>query len=613
MMSRGWPQAFPLAIVGLLVFTACGGAATSTPTLAGSAPFPIATAAAQTAQPSAPAAKMELPLTEEEILKNTQYPPDKVRKFISENFYLAGMQYGKGQTPQYGGTAIFTHRMDIPSSDPMVTSTISLTGLTKQITGVGNLVRPNQANNWETEAYLAQSWETSSDFKVWTFRLRPDIKWHDGSPLTAQDIKFWIDLSVFPPPGRKESAAADNFGPLKEIQVIDPLTVRFIEKEPTPFLLETLMTHTTTLTHKRDLAQAQLDKGNLKVNMSDQGWISVGPFKIDKYDVGSRFKVVRNPYYFEKDDQGRQMPYLDGIDNPIIPDANTGVSAFRAGRTDRTAAGSGYHVSPGHVTAIKKDLGNKVWFSRSFYSTWGLGINSTVAPFNDIKLRKAVQLYIDRDEWSALAYGGFAQTSGMVVPGSFWANPDVLNWPGLNPKTKKQDREEALRLVKESGYDGARFGILCRDNYLFNAEAGDSQLRQMGLNSFIDIVDTNRNTEREQSGQYQLVLASNSASLPGRMLLLWVTSNPFSTNKTGDIKFDEYHKLLTTVVDPVKRRNVLWEVERYILQEKYYSIPGPREEATVAIRAYIKGMYVSGDSPLQNNSHQTVWMDQKMR
>lgn len=612
MTRRGWFLAFSLTIVVLMVLSACGQAAVPTATPAGSGPVPTATTAAPV-QPGGPTpAPTGYTLTDEQM-KSILFPAEKVKALFPQGFYFHGMMYGKGEEPQYGGTAIFTHRMDIPSSDPMVTSTISLTGLTKQITGVGNLVRPNQANNWEAQGYLAQSWEVSNDFKVWTFKLHPNIKWHDGTPLTAQDIKFWIDLSVFPPPGRKQSTAADNFGELKEVQVVDALTLRLVQTESQPFLLETLQTHGTTLSHKRDLAQAQLDKGNLKVNMSDQGWISVGPFKVEKYDVGSRFKVVRNPYYFEKDDKGRQLPYLDGVDNPIIPDPQTGVSAFRAGRVDRTAAGSGYHVNSGHVTSIRKDLKDKVWFSRSFYSGWGDVLNATKPPFDDIRLRKAAMLFVDREEWSQLAYGGFASLGGMTFPGSYWANPEFATWPGYNSATKKQDREEAKRILKEAGLVGTKVIQLCRDNYLFNCEAIDSQYRQLGLDSTIDIADTNRVAEKSQSGQYQANMSGIGASLPGKLLLPYLNTNPLAANKTGDPKMEDYHRKLNTIQDPLKRREALWEVERYLLVEKYYVIPGPWEESTVAYRTYIKGFWVSGDSPLQNNAHQTVWMDQKMR
>ena len=613
MTNRHRSRALPLLIVVLLVMSACGQAAVPTATPSGNVPVATATTAAPGAVTAA--APVTAYSITDDIFKSSPYPKDKLKQLLADNFYLAGMQYGKGEDPQYGGTAIFTHRMDIPSSDPMVTSTISLTGLTKQITGTGNLVRPMQQNNFEPEGFIAKSWQPSSDFKEWTFKLRPDIKWHDGDALTAEDMKFWFDLQCFPPKGRKLGSGCVNFGPLKEVQAVDTLTLKLVLKEPAPSLLETLMANTTTLSHKRNIAQAQIDKGNLTVNMSDLGWVAVGPFKIDRYDAGSRFKTVRNPLYFEKDDKGRQMPYLDGIDNPIISDPQTGVSAFRAGRTDRTAAGSGYHVNPAQVSTIKKDLPGKTYFTRSFYSGWGILLNSVKAPFTDIKLRKALQLYIDRDEWSELAYGGFATAGGMMAPGSYWVNPEQMTWQGYNPVTKQQDREEAKRLVKEGGYTGLAFEILCRDNYLFNAEAADSQFRNLGLKSTIDIVDTNRNTERGQTGQFQAELGSLGYALPGRVLTTWVSTYPFF-NKTGDPKFDEFNARMLQAdlsMDPAKRRDVVWDIERYLLKDKYYIIPGPWEESTVAVRTHIKGMWVSGDTPLQNNSHQTIWMDQKVR
>lgn len=615
MVKRGPARSIPVIAIVLLVLSACGQAAVPTATPAAGVAVPLATAtpAAQMAAPTPSAAGYVL--TDAEI-KKIPYTLEKVRELVADNYYLAGMFVGKGEEPRYGGVATITHRMDIPSADPMVTSTISLTGLTNQITSIGNLVRPKFSDSFETELHLAQSYETADDFKTWTFKLRPDIKWHDGVPVTAEDIKFWINLGVFPPAGRKVSSQAASFGNLKEVQVIDGLTVRLILKEPTPFLFETLMGYTNVVSHPRHLAQPQLDKGNLKVNMSDIGWVGLGPFKFDKYDAGSRFRVVRFESYFEKDDQGRSLPYLDAIDFPIIPDPQTGVSAFRAGRVDGTARGSGYHLNPAMVGTIKKDLKAKAWFLRTYYAGAGPVLNATKPPFDDIRLRKAIQLFIDRQEWANYSYGGFAQVHGLMRPGTPWWNPDVTSWPGFNPATKKQDQETALRILKEAGLTGTSFGQVCRDNYLYNCESADSQFQKMGLKSFIDIADTNREVERSQSGQYQAIMAQiggTGSSFPGKILLSWVTTNPLAAYKTGDTKLDELHKEMSTTMDPVLRRDLTFAAERYILLEKAYAIPGPWEEGVVAYRAHIRGLWIPRDSPLQNNEFNTLWIDPTRR
>ena len=262
----------------------------------------------------------------------------------------------------------------------MLSSTISTQGLTGLMTGIGGLIRPQRGDTFTPEPFLALSWEVADNFTVWTFKLRQDVKWHDGVQFTAEDMKFWIDLQRTPPKGRRLAATGDDWGPLKEVQVIDPYTIRLVLTAPTPFLLESTTDPKAALGHPKHLALPQIEKGNVKVQMSDTNWVGLGPFKFDVYDAGSRMRVVRNPNYFEKDAKGRSLPYLDAIDSPIIPDSSVGVSAFRAGRIEGTARGSGYHLSPAHVIAINKDLKGKAWFLRTYYSGWGPGFNASKAP-----------------------------------------------------------------------------------------------------------------------------------------------------------------------------------------------------------------------------------------
>lgn len=608
-----------LSLLGImaLVLSACGQgpAPAATPTTARASPVPQATAtlASQAATPS-PAASAGISGQDQvKALASLPYSLEKAKAMVAQRFYIAGMSWGLGEEPKYGGIATFTHRLPFPCGDPAACPTVSIHGATNSVMGGGALVRPKESSAFEVEPNVATSWEANADFTEWTFKLRSDVKWHDGDFLTAQDVKFWADLYCFPPAGRKLSTSCANLGPLKETRVIDPQTIVFVEKRPTPALIELMTTFNLEFTHKRNLAQLFIDKGKATVQMQDLGWVSIGPFKYDRYDEASSFSVVRNPSYWKKDDKGRQLPYLDGIVNPIIPDPQTGVSAFRAGKTDRTAAGSGYHLTPNMVAAIEKSLPGKAWYARSFYSGWGVGPNSTIAPFNDVKLRKAVQLSIDREEWGQYAYGGFASVAGAMFPGSYWASADSLTWPGYNPATKKQDRAEALQIIKDGGWTGLKFGINTRDNYVFNAEAAVAEFKKLGLEANIIVLDTVINLELQQKGSFTAVLGAFGAAFPGTMLTDWRTDNPIAGNKTGDAKLNEFDSLIQTTVDPVKRRAVVKEAEYYILQEKYYYWPGPWEESTVGARTYIKGVWVGANTPLFNNAHQSVWIDPKER
>jgi peptide/nickel transport system substrate-binding protein len=496
----------------------------------------------------------------------------------------------------------------------MVYTGISNDNMLSSITGEGSLLRPKPSNVSEPEGWLAESWTSEENFTVWTFKLRKDVRWHDGSTFTAQDFKFWLDLAVFPPSGRKAaSGIPGNFGPPKEVQVVDDHTVRIVLNLPSPHFLETVKTYSNVVSHKRDLAQKEIDKGNVKVQMSDIGWVALGPFKYDQYQKGSSFRAVKFDQYFEKDAQGQALPYLDAVFFPIIPDVTVAVSAFRAGRIDGTSRGTGHHLTPDHVSNIKKSLGDKAYFLRLPYLGWGAGFNATKAPFNDVRLRRALNMYTDRAEQAQLVYGGFGIENALMHPGSYWWNPDFRNWPGYNSAKKAQDQADAKKLLKEAGLEGTPITITCRDFYLQNCEFLNLTLKQLGTNPRIDVMDQLRLQELTQPGNYQVQITSFSPELPNQLLLTLVTTNPLNTNKHGDTKVDDYHKTIQTTIDPAERRKVLWEAEYYVAVEQAYAQPWTREEGVIGLRTYVKGVWTPAAAVHNLNDHRTTWIDTSLK
>ena len=606
-MQGTWIRGYVGVCVLALVLTACGQSAL--PTAA-----PVPTRPAATPANTAVTSVATTPIPEPEISGSGNpvagYPPERVKELLAENFYLGGMRYGKEKEPVYGGTAVFPHFTNIPTSDPSYSSSITLQRVNGPITGAGHFARPKWDNVFEPEPFLAKSWEATQDFTVWTFRLREDVKWHDGEPVTAEDFKFWIELSTFPPPGRRVTWVG-VWSSLKEVQAIDRYTIRLVLKTPAPHFMETNF-YRGVMSHPKHLAEP-LVKSKAAVEPADFKWVSVGPYKFDSYAQGSLFKLVRNPFYFEKDAKGRAMPYMDGIDFPIIPDNTVIVSAFRAGRIDTTARSAGYHLLPDQVGLIRKSVGNKAWFTRFTHVAWGISLNALKPPFDDLSLRRAVNLYFNRQEGIRLVTGGYGIPGGVMVPGSYWANPDILTWPGYNPATKAQDQAEAKRLVAASGLAGSKVNLVSRDLYEYLAVFWEAQLRELGLNPSIEIVDGNIETERNVTGNFHAVVRPGGSMLPSQALTAFVTTNPQNGHKHGDTKIDEYDAAIQGALDPKERRRILWEAERYIIVEKAYYPVFWREEAVVAYRTHIKGVWVPGTSINLLNDQTFVWIDNSAR
>lgn len=596
-------------MIATLVAAGCGPGAspTSTPASTG----PTATPASGDTPPT-PAPGALAPVSDE-VLARSGYPIEKARQLIAQRMFLPGMTYGAGETPQYGGTASFSNKAELPNDDPTLTTSITQRNIIASITGNGSLVGEKRDRNDEPTGMLAESWTVSDDGKVWTFKLRPGIKWHDGDPLVAADVKFSFDLALSPPSGRRIATSLQEDLPnFDKIEVVDSMTVRLVFKEPSPHLLETLATEINWVSLKRNLAQKELDKGNISFGMAPLGWVGLGPYKYDQFIKGSTFKAVRYDGYWEKDGGGRSLPYLDSVQWTPIPDRAVALGAFRAGRLEAMSRGVGTSLDPREVEVVTRSLGDKVWYHRYPYLVYGVSMNVLKPPFDDIRARKAVNLYMDRDEGANKMQGGFAFSSGFLSPASWWHSHQYYEWPGFNPKTKTQDQAEAKRLMQEAGLVGAKTPISCRTDYLFMCEFEDQVLRGLGFAPSIELMDVNTQAEASRTMQYTVQAGGVCSDLQPIQCMASYTTDSMP-NRYNDPKIDEWQRIIVTSLDPEVRRKALWDAERYFILEKAYNAPFWREEVLGPYRTYLKGSIVPGSRAHSNTDRATDWIDKSLK
>jgi len=196
----------------------------------------------------------------------------------------------------------------------------------------------------EVEPGLAESWENSDDGLSWTFRLREDVRWHDGEPFTAQDVAFTFDRIIYNDDIPASSRPAFTFRYLNDegaweeagmsVELIDDYTVRFVLPVPfAPFL----RAMGTAIYPKHILEQAVSDgvfAETWGIETPPEEIIGTGPFTIETYEPGERVVLRRNPNYWLTDGEGEQLPYLDSLVHIIVPDIEAALAAFRAGETD---------------------------------------------------------------------------------------------------------------------------------------------------------------------------------------------------------------------------------------------------------------------------------------
>ncbi len=213
---------------------------------------------------------------------------------------------------------------------------------------LGYLFEGLTETSWMTdqvEPSLAESWTHSEDGLTWTFSLREDVAWHDGTPFTAHDVDFTFNRIIYNEEIKPPAAAAFNFrfpdeatGTWTEarmtVTALDDYTVQCVLPVPfAPFLRSM-----GTPIYPRHILERYVDSGTFNgvwgIDTDPVEIIGTGPFTIERYNPGDRVVLRRNPNYWLRDDEGRSLPYLDKIVQLIVPDSETRLAKFKAGETD---------------------------------------------------------------------------------------------------------------------------------------------------------------------------------------------------------------------------------------------------------------------------------------
>jgi peptide/nickel transport system substrate-binding protein len=285
--------------------------------------------------------------------------------------------------PKRGGTLTRASAWDPPMLDPRMTQSVGLfqfAGLTSN-----RLVRyvfPDEASgpgDMGLKGDLAESWTASPDHRIWTFKLRQGVKWQNvpplnGRELTSADVKYCFEAYA------KEGVQTFNFREIEGIETPDKYTVRLHMQTPNVFVAHALAEPIAVIFSREVLEE----DGDLKKRL-----IGTGPFILKEHTRKVRVVLQRNPDYFEK---GR--PYLDEYVILSTPDDATRKAAFRTGQTDFI-----WMASPSEVETIRKTNPNAV--VQAYHNTavfFGLAMAQDKPPFNDVRVRRAFAMAIDRQQ-----------------------------------------------------------------------------------------------------------------------------------------------------------------------------------------------------------------------
>lgn len=342
---------------------------------------------------------------------------------------------------------------------------------------------------------LAESWKASPELDQYTFTLKSGITWHDGQPLTADDVKFTFDAVLNP------DINASFRGPvssIESVEVVDPRTVVFNLKYPfAP--LPVMLGYNQAIVPKHLLEGQDLNQPAEFLRAP----VGSGPFKFKTFSQGSYLEVAANEAYFE----GR--PNLDGIIFQVITDGNARVAQVRSGDIDFTV------VEPPQAESVSSDP-NLTVIEAPQVNYYFFAVNHTVSRFQDPRVRQALMLAVDRQAIVDTVLKGYGQiATGPIHPalGDYY-NPDVTMYG--------HDMDQAAQLLADAGWTKGDDGILVngtgeRFTILFNGPKGfpvleqlltyaQQQYQSLGMEVTLDIPEWSVHLEKYHSLQYDLLV-----------------------------------------------------------------------------------------------------------
>ncbi|CAH1648720.1 MAG: hypothetical protein KF735_11250 [Chelatococcus sp.] len=324
------------------------------------------------------------------------------------------------------------------------------------------LVQMN-AETGKIEPLLAESWSLADDKKTWTFKLRPGVKFHDGTPLTSADVVASLSRIIDPKSGLGRAA---DLRAISEVTPVDDLTVKLTTAAPFGALLQVLALDSASI----------LSAASLKADAAKIGWnpVGTGPFKYVSHQAEQSVTLARNDAYWGT------KPAAEGIQFITVPEAATRLSMLETGEADIVTDVPGSEIERLQSTpdiALLKKPNTRVGH---------IGINVSKPPFTDARVRQALNFAVDRE---AIAEGVLR---GLGIPAETIIAPPVFGY--APQKLYSYDPKKAKALLTEAGFpNGFKTTIWTpQGRYYMDREtviAVQAQLKEIGVDASVEIVD----------------------------------------------------------------------------------------------------------------------------
>jgi peptide/nickel transport system substrate-binding protein len=447
---------------------------------------------------------------------------------------------------------------------------------------------------------LATGWSWNEDGTELTMPLRQAVKWHDGKPFTARDVRCTWDLLT----GRGDDKLRINprktwYRNLAEVTSNGDYEVTFHLKQPQPAFLALLAS-----------GFSPIYPCHVPAREMRQHPIGTGPFKFVEFKPNEYVKVTRNPDYWKP---GR--PYLDGIEFTIIKNLSTAILALVAGKFDMSFP---YSITQPLLNDLKGQLPQATCEMAPLGLNRNLIVNRHVPPFDSPDLRHAMALSLDRKAFIDVITDGQGDIGGVMQPppeGLWGMPPEMLKTlPGYDPDVSK-NRAEARRIMQQLGYGSGhrlRVKVTVRDlPYLRDpAVLLIDQLKEIYIDGDLETIDTTIYLPKLLRRDYIVGLSpAGSGSDPDQSLYnSYGCGGDLNYNSYCNPEVDQLIDRQSSETDEGKRKTLLWEIERKLAEDGARPIIFYDRRAT-CWQPQVKGFTVMVNSIFNGARMEDVWLD----
>ena len=507
------------------------------------------------------------------------------------------------------------------------------TAFDRSVYGFNTLYLPEEV----VRGQLAESWETP-DPLTYVFKIRDGVFWHDKAPvngrqLTAHDVAYSFNRLLGFDGGEPGQDLGNDQLPKMEwdsITAPDDSTVMFKLKAPFLDAVKTL----TVSSHLYIVAREVVEQfGDI------QDWRNVtgtGPYQLTDVVEGSSWTYTRIDDYWGFDEKfpDNRLPYADRIESLLVNDPSTMLSLMRSGQAEFMGWGMNSHLSSVDQALSLQGTNPELQFSTfSFRAETGFTFDNQIAPWNDIRVRRALNMAIDFDGISESYHQGWSDTTpvggfgkavlGYQVPFAEWPE-EIAQWYRFDP-------EAAEKLLDEAGYprgeDGIRFSTVYEHYEFFDLgyyQIAMDYLRQIGID--VEIREIDRSTHQQKGNECSsnpfdcpylgLRTDVHGAEYPGATSVIADTSSTsgWRDQNVIDAEFDEYYENMLAATTLEEQQKWARKADLRIA-EGIWVIRGPRAPLFNVTQPWLKGYNGEGDlGSLQRMPiYARLWIDQDLK